>query len=332
LTQIRCGSKTLLTGRHKGTPAMSTLKVVSQTTSTPLVRLVEDFLASCRARGLSPATLKRGYVLHLERVFLPWCAQNGITSVEQLDQRTIDRFSSKLLGDGGDKGQLSRFSVHTYVRTVGQFLSWCRKEGEAATGKPQLPRLPRRLLDVLSRAELAAMEDAAPYERDKLIIRVLADTGLRAGELCGLRAEDLMRSDRRAYLKVQGKGLQERLVPLPPALVRRIDRYQRTRPADADTDRLFIGVRRTIGGGYEGLTPSGVLQLVHGAAERDPAAAAAGAERLGRRGRPRRGCPSQILQRAARGDQGGAISRRRARIGARRKRRRPPGLAQRGLG
>jgi integrase/recombinase XerD len=247
---------------------MSTLKVVSQTTSTPLERLVEDFLASCRARGLSPATLKRGYALHLERVFLPWCAQNGITSVEQLDQRTIDRFSSKLLGDGGDKGQLSRFSVHTYVRTVGQFLSWCRKEGEAATGKPQLPRLPRRLLDVLSRTELAAMENAAPYERDKLIIRVLADTGLRAGELCGLRAEDLMRNDRRAYLKVQGKGLQERLVPLPPALVRRIDRYQRARPVDADTDRLFIGVRRTIGGGYEGLTPSGVLQLVHGAAER----------------------------------------------------------------
>jgi integrase len=112
------------------------------------------------------------------------------------------------------------------------------------------------------------MEGAAPYERDKLIIRLLADTGLRAGELCGLRAEDLMRSDRRVYLKVQGKGLQERLVPLPPSLVRRLDRYQRARPVDADTDRLFIGVRRTIGGGYEGLTPSGVLQLVHGAAER----------------------------------------------------------------
>jgi integrase len=204
----------------------------------------------------------------LERVFLPWCAQNGITTVEQIDQRTIDRFSSKLLGDGGDKGQLSRFTVHTYVRTVGQFLSWCRKEGEETTGKPQLPRLPRRLLDVLSRAEIAAMEDAAPYERDKLIIRVLADTGLRAGELCGLRAEDLMRSDRRAYLKVQGKGLQERLVPLPPALVRRIERYQSRRPVDADADRLFIGVRRNSGGSYEGLTPSGVLQLVHGAAER----------------------------------------------------------------
>lgn len=247
---------------------MSTLKVVSQNTSTPLERLVEDFLASCRARGLSPATLNRGYGPPLERVFLPWCAQNGITSVEQLDQRAVDRYTSKLLTDGGDRGQLSRFSVHSYVRIAGQFLSWCRKEGEEVSGKPQLPRLPRRVIDVLSRKEIDAMEAAAPHERDKLIIRLLADTGLRAGELCGLRAEDLVRSGGRTYLKVRGKGAQERLVPLPPALVRRIDRYHRARPGDVDTDRLFVGVRRSIGGGYEALTPSGVLQLIHGAAER----------------------------------------------------------------
>lgn len=247
---------------------MSSLMVVNPDPSTPLRRLVDDFLASCRARGLSPATLNRGYGLHLERVFLPWCAENGITTPEQLDQRTVDRFSSKLLTDGGENGPLSRFTVHTYVRTVSQFLSWCRKEGEAATGKPQLPRLPRRLLNVLSRKEIEAMEDAAPYERDKLIIRLLADTGMRAGELCGLRAEDLVRVDRRTYLKVDGKGSQERLVPLPPALVRRIDRYHRGRPADADTDRLFIAMRRSRRGGYDGLTPSGVLQLVHSAAER----------------------------------------------------------------
>jgi integrase/recombinase XerD len=247
---------------------MSSIRIVTLATSSSLERLVEDFLASCRARGLSPATLGRGYGPPLERVFLPWCAQNGITSVEQLDQRAVDRFTSKLLTEGGDRGQLSRFSVHSYVRIAGQFLAWCRKEGEEVSGKPQLPQLPRRVIDVLSRQEIDAMEDAAPYERDKLIIRILADTGLRAGELCGLRAEDVVRHDRRSYLKVCGKGAQERLVPLPPALVRRIDRYDRGRPTDVETDRLFVGVRRAIGGGYEALTPSGVLQLIHGAAQR----------------------------------------------------------------
>jgi integrase len=32
--------------------------------------------------------------------------------------------------------------------------------------------------DVLTRAEIQAMEDAANNERDKLIVRLLADTGI----------------------------------------------------------------------------------------------------------------------------------------------------------
>lgn len=247
---------------------MSALTLVDASGPTELERLVKDFLASCRARGLSPATLSRGYGPPLERVFLPWCAKNGITSVEQLDQRALDRYTSTLLTEGGDRGELSRFSVHSYTRIVSQFLGWCQKEGEAVSAKPQLPKLPRRVIDVLSREEIDAMEAAAPTERDKIIIRLLADTGLRAGELCGLRAADLVRNDRRAYIKVLGKGSQERLVPLPPALLRRIERYDRARHKDTDTDRLFVGLRRSIGGGFEALTPSGVLQLVHGSAER----------------------------------------------------------------
>src|SRR5207244_1613799 len=83
-------------------------------------------------------------------------------------------------------------------------------------------------LDVLTRDEIERLEDAAPTERDKLIIRLLADTGIRVGELCGLRPEDIVRSqDRRTFLKVRGKGSKERLVPLAPPLVRRLDRLMR---------------------------------------------------------------------------------------------------------
>lgn len=233
-------------------------------------RLVDDFLASCRARGLSPATLNRGYGPPLKRVFLPWCALNGIESVEQLDQRVLDRFTSTLLTEGAVAGRpLSRFSVHSYARTVSQFLGWAKREGETVVAKPQLPRLPRRVIDVLSRDEIDAMEAAAPTERDKLIIRILADTGMRVGELCGLRANAAVRNDRRVYLKVRGKGDQERLVPAPPALLRRIERYERARPDDATSDRLFVSLRRSRNRqGHDALTESGVLQLVHGAAER----------------------------------------------------------------
>lgn len=51
--------------------------------------------------------------------------------------------------------------------------------------RAQAPKLPRRALDVLSRADVRQLEDAASNERDKVIVRVLADTGIRAGELSG---------------------------------------------------------------------------------------------------------------------------------------------------
>jgi integrase/recombinase XerD len=124
------------------------------------------------------------------------------------------------------------------------------------------------VLDVLSREEIDAMELAVPTERDKLIIRRLADTGMRVGELCGVRPEDVVRYDRRAFLKVRGKGSQERLVPLAPPLIRRIERYLRGRAADPGTPRLFISLRRGRTGDYEPLSTSGTLQLIHGAAER----------------------------------------------------------------
>ena len=50
------------------------------------------------------------------------------------------------------------------------------------------------------------MEHAARTERDKLIIRLLADTGLRVGELLGLRTNDLVEQNRNYYLHVRGKG------------------------------------------------------------------------------------------------------------------------------
>jgi integrase/recombinase XerD len=245
------------------------VQVLRDSDSSSLHHLVDEFFISCRARGLSPATLHRGYGHPLRRVFLPWCDANDIHSVDQLDQRVLDRFTAHLLDDGGTLGRpLSRYSVHSYARTVSQFLRWCKEQGEIVAGKPQLPSRPRRVLDVLTRQEIDAMEMAVPTERDKLIIRLLADTGMRVGELCGLCPDDIKPDGRRAYLKVRGKGAQERLVPLSPALARRIDRHIRSRPKDAGSPNLFLALRRASGGDFEGLTTSGVLDLVHSAADR----------------------------------------------------------------
>ena len=78
-----------------------------------------------------------------------------------------------------------------------------------------------------------------------------------------LTVNDIVRHDRQSFLRVHGKGDRDRLVPLPPTLLRRLDRRVRgSRPKSVDTDRLFVSVRRGRSGAYEPLTPSGILQLV----------------------------------------------------------------------
>jgi site-specific recombinase XerD len=238
--------------------------------ATALPTLVSDYLANCRARGLAPNTVNQAYKYPLIGVLLPWCEREGIADVSAINPRALDRLSAWLLESGGRKGRpLSPHSVHSYTRAINHFLSWAKKEGEPVDAKAQLPKLPKRLVEVLSREEITHMEQAARTERDKLIIRLLADSGLRVGELLGLRANDLVEQNRSYYLHARGKGAIDRLVPAPK-VYRRLRIYiERGRPKDAVSTRVFLSHRRRPhGGDYEPLTTSGVDQMIRNTAEK----------------------------------------------------------------
>jgi integrase len=118
------------------------------------------------------------------------------------------------------------------------------------------------VLDVLTREEIRRIEEAAANERDKLIVRVLADTGIRVGELRRLRTSDLVSQGRERYLRVRGKGAKERLVPVTPGLYSRLDRYaRRTRP-QAGTDLLFVTLVRGRSGNHAPISESSVQHLL----------------------------------------------------------------------
>src|SRR5581483_11296621 len=136
------------------------------------------------------------------------------------------------------------------------------------SAKAKLPALERRVLDVLSREEMQAMEEAAQSERNKLIVRLLADTGMRNAELIGLTLADLIVMGRERYVKVRGKT-GERLVPLKPQVFERLRRFaDRGRPSGVQSQSLFVGARRapSRGGGIEQLTTSGLQQIIRGIA------------------------------------------------------------------
>ncbi len=238
----------------------SKLKVVKHQ-STGIESLVSDYLSHLNAKGLSPRSTQQADAV-LRRQFRPWCEGEDINTPEELSQRVLDRWSTYLQSE--DR-KLARESVRTYLRTVGMFIRWAQKDG-AVDVKVKLngPKKERRLLETLTREEIRRMEDKAVSERDKLIIRLLADTGIRLGELLGLAVGDLREQGREWYIKVHGKGSRDRLVPLSPELYRRAQRFaEKSRPENAVSDRIFLTTRRSRKtGDYEPVQPRSIENAI----------------------------------------------------------------------
>jgi hypothetical protein len=75
--------------------------------------MVDDYLADCRARGLSPNTIQLACGYPLQHVLLPRCQARDIAEPVQLDNLVLNRLTSELLETGGRRRKLSRFTVDT---------------------------------------------------------------------------------------------------------------------------------------------------------------------------------------------------------------------------
>jgi len=148
------------------------------------------------------------------------------------------------------------------VRTLRAFGGWLQRElqldGHPLAGLP-IPKVPDVLVPSLTAPELRALLEGANSTRDSIrdraILLVLLDTGLRLGELVRLSVGDVDLIEGRC--RVMGKGAKERVVPIGGRTRRALRALIVTRRRNVDPDPLFISRR----GGR--LTPRAVQQLVH---------------------------------------------------------------------
>jgi integrase/recombinase XerC/integrase/recombinase XerD len=129
-------------------------------------------------------------------------------------------------------------TVSVRYRGVQQFYKWLVLEGERTDNPVEripAPRVPDKLQPHYGEDELNAVLASIPAtSRDPVILRnraillTLFDTGLRTGELCGLRTEDLNLRDLALAVR-QGKGGKDRVVGMGAATAQGIERYLRRR-------------------------------------------------------------------------------------------------------
>jgi integrase len=253
----------------RGKTGIARLSVV-QPTADVFARLVDDYVQEKRAAGASPRTVGH-YREVLERVLIPFCVDRQIKTPAELTPRHLHDLGAGLLdGTGARSGRaISKATVHSYMRAINTFLGWAHAEGEGSAARGKLPTMRRRVLETLSREEVDRLEDAAETERDKLIVRLLADTGMRLGELLALRPRDIRVEGQRHVIMVQGKGDRERLVPITPGFARRLRRFADRSRSDARGDRIFITLRRGRSSGkFDPITKSAVEQMIRAMAEK----------------------------------------------------------------
>jgi site-specific recombinase XerD len=113
---------------------------------------------------------------------------------------------------------LSDHSVNSYVRALRGFASWLYAEGytrEHILGRMKAPKTTQIVQDILTVEEIGQIAGALNPRteigaRDQAIFLVLLDTGMRAGELCGLTLDQLHLEE--GYAMVLGKGKKMRPV------------------------------------------------------------------------------------------------------------------------
>lgn len=225
----------------------------------------------------SPKTLEwHQTALHLFATFLE--QEEGLTAVRDIEANHITAWFAFMRKTPGARGKArSERTIQTYARSVRAFFHWLIRRQFLEVNPFALvtfPKVGKPLIQTITTEEFERLlwACAPPNEtgpiaeraavRNKAILWVFYDTGIRVSELCGLRLDHFDR--KRGILTVWGKGSKERRIALGQNCQRHLLYYlDHHRPTEeelsewgsAGEDHIFLSETRLP------FTKNGVTQL-----------------------------------------------------------------------
>ncbi len=264
------------TGKRGGKQNQQRLQA-SRRAGTTIARAVEDYLQDHAGGNHSEKTLEwHRTALGLMRKYLE--KERGITLVGEVDAPAISGWFADMRTSPGSRGKpRSERTIQTYARSARAFFHWLVHR-EMLQSNPfdrvVFPKVGKPLIQTIDAEEFEQLllactptNEAGPIAeraavRNRAILWVFYDTGIRISELCGLRLGDFDR--KRGILTVKGKGSKERRVALGQNCLRNLLYYlDKQRPDEeeladwgsAGEDHLYLSETRTP------LTKNGVTLL-----------------------------------------------------------------------
>ena len=207
----------------------------------PLLAFLDYLQVEC---GLAINT-RRAYERDL-RPLLGWLLDQGLDDLSGLTPPHVEGYLRARHREGLSVASLARALAAT--RMFCRYLVVERILARDVSAGIDSPRRWHRLPTVLDDKTVRMLLDAPAKDqdtyvlRDRAILTVLYATGIRAGELVGLKLSDV--NPRLGVLRVLGKGSKERIVPAAEEAMGAIERYVATGRADVvrgpDPGSLFL--------------------------------------------------------------------------------------------
>jgi site-specific recombinase XerD len=186
-----------------------------------------------------------------------WWLRRLPAEVPEVTPLSIRSFFARLQERG-----LSPARQHQAYRTFKTFFRWC-VDTEVLPENPLRGfsmRTPKTLPEVPTedelRAVLAACPDTPEGVRNRALILVMADAGLRASEALHLLVEDWRPADRGLFVRA-GKGRKDRVALIEPTTTRALKAWLARHPRPAPESFLFVDR------GGRPLKPRHLIQVLH---------------------------------------------------------------------
>ncbi|MCD6390903.1 MAG: tyrosine-type recombinase/integrase [Dehalococcoidia bacterium] len=225
-----------------------------------LKSLVAGFVLTKRTEGKSPRTVE--YYQDNLRRFLWYAGRQGWSDdVRFLTDWQIREFLGYvgtethrwgLEGNGSETSQrnASHSTVRHYFVVLSCFLNWAVGEGfveESPMARIKVAKSKPKVIVPFSNEEISRMVAVCDYDyehnakflgsRNRAIILVLLDTGIRLSELLGMKVGDI--NNETGYIRVLGKGSKERVVRMGKVARKALWRYLMYRSCK-DTQELWL--------------------------------------------------------------------------------------------
>ncbi len=220
--------------------------------------LLPDWRRHLRASNKAPLTIDS--YLSAGNGLLDFLTGTGMpTAVHDLTREHIESYLVSM-----HDRRLAPATVAKHYRSLQQLFRWLVEDGELDRSpfeRMRPPAVPEQPVEVLTEEELGrllATCNGQSFEnrRDNALLRLLADTGVRASEIMGLSLDDVDFETDVAY--VLGKGRRSRAVPFGSRTANALRRYLRVRMRHAlaqSTHSLWLGRKGA-------LSNSGLAQML----------------------------------------------------------------------